>query len=66
MDPVLASSQDVAEAAHVARERGRLGIDCGPGCMGGAAGRGSMTVGRDVALCLRNIGGKRVGEPPRR
>lgn len=45
--------------------RGRLGIDCGPGCMGGAAGRGSMTIGRTVALCLRNIGGQRVGETSR-
>ena len=34
----------------------------GPGCMGGAAGRGSMTIGRALALCLRNIGGQRVGE----
>ena len=42
--------------------RQRLGIDFGPGCMGGAAGRGSMTIGRAVALCLRNIGGQRVGE----
>jgi hypothetical protein len=41
--------------------RDRLGIDYGPGCMGGAAGRGSMTVGRAVSLCLRNIGGQRVG-----
>jgi hypothetical protein len=30
--------------------------------MGGAAGRGSMTIGRAVALCLRNIGGQRAGE----
>jgi len=29
--------------------------------MGGAAGRGSMTIGRAVSLCLRNIGGQRVG-----
>jgi hypothetical protein len=41
--------------------RDRLGIDYGPGCMGGAAGRGSMTIGRAVSLCLRNIGGQRVG-----
>jgi hypothetical protein len=43
----------------------RLGIDTGSGCMGGAAGRGSMTIGRAVALCLRNIGGQRVGETSR-
>ena len=41
--------------------RERVGIDCGPGCMGGAAGRGSMTIGRAVSLCLRNVGGQRVG-----
>jgi hypothetical protein len=41
--------------------RERVGIDFGPGCMGGAAGRGSMTIGRAVSLCLRNIGGQRVG-----
>jgi hypothetical protein len=41
--------------------RNQLGFDMGPGCMGGAAGRGSMTVGRAVQLCLRNIGGQRVG-----
>ena len=42
--------------------RERLGIDMGAGCMGGAAGRGSATIGRTVALCLRNIGGQKVGE----
>ena len=41
--------------------RDRLGIDYQAGCMGGAAGRGSMTIGRAVSLCLRNIGGQRVG-----
>ena len=41
--------------------REEVGIDFGPGCMGGAAGRGSMTIGRAVSLCLRNIGGQRVG-----
>jgi hypothetical protein len=40
--------------------RARLGIDMASGCMGGGAGRGSMTIGRAVALCLRNIGGQRV------
>jgi hypothetical protein len=41
--------------------RDRVGIDYRAGCMGGAAGRGSMTIGRAVSLCLRNIGGQRVG-----
>jgi hypothetical protein len=41
--------------------RDRLGIDYRDGCMGGAAGRGSMTIGRSVTLCLRNIGGQKVG-----
>src|SRR3954468_7411669 len=41
--------------------RRALGIDMDVGCMGGAAGRGSMTIGRAVQLCLRNIGGQRVG-----
>ena len=42
--------------------RDRAGIDYGPGCMGGAAGRGSSTIGRALSLCLRNIGGQRVGD----
>ena len=41
--------------------RDRVGIDYRNGCMGGAAGRGSMTIGRAVSLCLRNIGGQKVG-----
>jgi hypothetical protein len=45
--------------------RDRLGIDHRAGCMGGAAGRGSMTIGRAVSLCLRNIGGQRAGETSR-
>jgi hypothetical protein len=45
--------------------RAALGIDFRAGCMGGAGGRGSMTVGRAVALCLRNIGGQRAGETSR-
>jgi hypothetical protein len=45
--------------------RDDLGIDYRAGCMGGAAGRGSMTIGRAVALCLRNIGGQRAGETSR-
>ena len=42
--------------------RDELGFDYGVGCMGGAAGRGSSTVGRAVQLCLRNIGGQKVGD----
>jgi hypothetical protein len=42
--------------------RDDLSIDYRAGCMGGAAGRGSMTIGRAVALCIRNIGGQRAGE----
>ncbi len=41
--------------------RASLGIDHRAGCMGGAAGRGSATIGRAVALCIRNIGGQRSG-----
>ncbi len=41
--------------------RRELGFDFDAGCTGGAAGRGSMTVGRAVQLALRNIGGVRVG-----
>jgi len=42
-----------------------LHIDHRAGCMGGAAGRGSMTIGRAVSLCLRNIGGQKAGETSR-
>jgi hypothetical protein len=42
--------------------RDDLAIDYRAGCMGGAAGRGSMTIGRAVALSIRNIGGQRAGE----
>jgi hypothetical protein len=45
--------------------REELGIDCRAGCLGGGAGRGSMTIGRAVALCLRNIGGLRAGDSSR-
>jgi hypothetical protein len=45
--------------------RDRLGIDYRAGCLGGAAGRGSMSIGRAVSLCLRNIGGQRPGETSR-
>jgi len=42
--------------------RERLGIDMAAGCMGGAAGRGSMTIGRAISLCMRNIGGQLVNQ----
>jgi hypothetical protein len=45
--------------------RDDLGIDYRAGCLGGAAGRGSMTIGRAVSLCLRNIGGQRAGDTSR-
>ncbi|NUU25750.1 MAG: hypothetical protein HOV68_30230 [Streptomycetaceae bacterium] len=45
--------------------RDDLRVDYRAGCLGGAAGRGSMTIGRAVALCLRNIGGQRAGETSR-
>ena len=45
--------------------RDELEIDYRAGCLGGAAGRGSMTVGRAVSLCLRNIGGQRAGDTSR-
>ena len=45
--------------------RSGLGIDHKAGCLGGAGGRGSMTIGRAVSLCLRNVGGQRPGETSR-
>jgi hypothetical protein len=45
--------------------RDELRIDYRAGCLGGAAGRGSMTIGRAVSLCLRNVGGQRAGETSR-
>ncbi len=45
--------------------RDALHIDYRAGCLGGAAGRGSMTIGRAISLCLRNIGGQRAGETSR-
>jgi hypothetical protein len=42
--------------------REALGINYKAGCMGGATGRGSATIGRAVMLCIRNIGGQRAGE----
>lgn len=40
--------------------RDRLGIDYRGGCLGGAGGRGSMTIGRALSLVLRNVGGQRA------
>ena len=45
--------------------RDEMEINYRAGCLGGATGRGSMTVGRAVQLCLRNIGGMRAGESAR-
>lgn len=45
--------------------RDEVAIDYKAGCLGGAAGRGSMTIGRALSLCLRNIGGQRAGETSR-
>lgn len=42
--------------------RDAIAVDYKAGCMGGAAGRGSATIGRAVSLCIRNIGGQRAGE----
>ncbi len=45
--------------------RDEMEINYRAGCLGGAAGRGSATIGRALQLCLRNIGGMRVGESSR-
>jgi hypothetical protein len=45
--------------------RDRFEVNYRTGCLGGAGGRGSMTIGRAVSLCLRNIGGQRAGETSR-
>ena len=45
--------------------RDDLGIDCRASCLGGAAGHGSVTLGRALQLCLRNIGGMRAGTTTR-
>lgn len=59
----LAATTSSVTAAIVVNgpKRAEHGFDMEAGCMGGAAGRGSMTVGRAVQLCLRNIGGQKVG-----
>ena len=45
--------------------RDEMEINYRAGCLGGATGRGSVTVGRALQLCLRNIGGMRAGESTR-
>jgi hypothetical protein len=45
--------------------RDEMGIDYRASCLGGAAGRGSVTLGRALQLCIRNIGGMRAGETTR-
>ncbi len=45
--------------------RDEMEINYRAGCLGGATGRGSTTVGRALQLCLRNIGGMRAGESSR-
>ncbi len=45
--------------------RDAMEINYRAGCLGGATGRGSTTIGRAVQLCLRNIGGMRAGESSR-
>lgn len=42
--------------------RDRLGIDYQGGCLGGAGGRGSMTIGRAVSLVMRNVGGAKPND----
>jgi hypothetical protein len=45
--------------------RDAAGIDYRDGCMGGAGGSGSATIGRALSLCLRNIGGQKAGDTSR-
>jgi len=42
--------------------RDEMEISYRAGCIGGSAARGSVSVGRALQLCLRNIGGMRAGE----
>jgi len=61
--PALAATTSSVTAMLIVNgpRRAELEFDMEAGCMGGAAGRGSMAVGRAVQLCLRNIGGQKVG-----
>lgn len=45
--------------------RDEMDISYRAGCIGGGAARGSVSVGRALQLCLRNIGGMRAGESSR-
>ena len=45
--------------------REHAGIDFRDGCMGGAASVGSATIGRALSLCMRNVGGQKVGDTSR-
>ncbi len=45
--------------------RDEMGINYRAGCLGGAAGRGSTTIGRALQLCMRNIGGMLAGASSR-
>lgn len=63
---LTATTSGVVDAQIVNGPRRRdLGFDFGAGCLGGADGRGSSTVGRAVQLALRNIGGMRAGATSR-
>lgn len=59
----LVTTTSTATSAVVVNgpRRSELGFDHQAGCLGGGAGRGSMSVGRAVQLCLRNIGGQQAG-----
>jgi hypothetical protein len=59
----LVSTTSSATSALIVNgpRRAALGFDHQAGCLGGSSGRGSMTVGRAVQLCLRNIGGQLAG-----
>jgi len=62
--PALAATTSSVFPALIVNgpSRERLGIDFAGACLGGSGGRGSGTIGRAVALCLRNIGGQRANE----
>jgi hypothetical protein len=59
----LAATTSSVTAMTVANgpRRAELDFDMEAGCMGGAAGHGSLSVGRAVQLVLRNVGGQKVG-----
>ena len=62
LDGLVATTSSATSALIVnGPRRAPLGFDYEAGCLGGSSGRGSMTVGRAVQLCLRNIGGQHAG-----